>query len=69
MDMMMRATAYGEVGRDTEASPGNGQFYVRLYDGSYDVVGFDSVEEAWQELVDILDIVRYNTHIATKERQ
>ena len=27
-----------------------------MYDGSYDAVGFDSVEEAWQELVDIKSI-------------
>jgi hypothetical protein len=50
MDKMIRATSYGEVGIDTEASPGNGEFYVKLYDGSYDVVGFDTVEEAWAEL-------------------
>ena len=56
MDMMIRATAYGEVGRDTAASPGNGQFYAKTYDGSYDAVGFDTVEEAWQELVDIKSI-------------
>jgi len=40
----------GEVGIDTEASPGNGKFYVRLYDGSYDVSGFSSFEEALAEL-------------------
>ena len=50
MDKMIRATAYGEVGIDTEASPGNGAYYVKLYDGSYDAVGFDTVEEAWAEL-------------------
>lgn len=50
MDKMIRATSYGEVGIDSEASPGNGQFYVKLYDGSYDAVGFDTVEEAWAEL-------------------
>lgn len=50
MDKMIRATAYGEIGIDTEASPGNGIFYVKLYDGSYDAVGFDTVEEAWEEL-------------------
>lgn len=41
----------GEAGLDSEASPGNGSFYVRLYDGSYDVCGFDTIEEAWEELV------------------
>lgn len=50
MDRMIRATSYGEVGIDTEASAGNGQFYVKLYDGSYDAVGFDTLEEAWAEL-------------------
>ena len=50
MDQMIGATAYGEVGIDTEASAGNGKFYVKLYDGSYDAVGFDSLEEAWAEL-------------------
>ena len=43
----------GEAGLDSEASPGNGSFYVRLYDGSYDVCGFDTIEEAWAELVDL----------------
>ena len=40
----------GELGIDTEASPGNGQFYVKLYDGSYDACGFDTEEEARAEL-------------------
>ena len=40
----------GEVGIDTEASPGNGQYYVRMYDGSYDAAGFDTLEEAEAEL-------------------
>jgi hypothetical protein len=38
---------------DTEASPGNGAFYVKMYDGSYDVCGFDTVEEAYAELLDV----------------
>jgi len=50
MDFIIKSTAYGEVGIDTKASPGNGKFYVKLYDGSYDAVGFDSFEEAWAEL-------------------
>lgn len=44
---------FGEAGLDTEASVGNGAFYVRLYDGSYDVCGFDTIEEAIEDLVDI----------------
>ena len=50
MDMMIKSTSYGEVGIDTEASPGNGSYYVKMYDGSYDVCGFDTLEEAWAEL-------------------
>jgi hypothetical protein len=40
----------GEIGTDAEASPGNGAYYVKLYDGSYDAVGFDTAEEALAEL-------------------
>jgi hypothetical protein len=40
----------GEIGTDAEASPGNGQYYVKLYDGSYDAVGYDTAEEALAEL-------------------
>ena len=50
MDKMIRATTYGEVGIDTEASPGNGQFYAKTYDGELDACGFDTLEEAWAEL-------------------
>jgi len=41
----------GEAGLDSEASPGNGAFYVRMYDGSYDACGFDSIDEAYAELL------------------
>jgi hypothetical protein len=40
----------GEIGIDAEASGGNGQYYVKLYDGSYDASGFDTAEEALAEL-------------------
>ncbi len=40
----------GEIGTDSEASPGNGDYYVKLYDGSYDAVGYDTAEEALAEL-------------------
>ena len=40
----------GEVGLDTEASPGNGQFYAKTYDGELDQCGYDTVEYAWEEL-------------------
>lgn len=46
----------GEVGIDTEASPGNGAYYVKLYDGSYDAVGFDSEEEAVEEIEQVTDL-------------
>ena len=41
----------GEVGIDSEASPGNGPYYVRLYNGKYHVVGFDTEAEALEELL------------------
>lgn len=40
----------GEYGLDPLASPGNGPYYVKLYDGSYDATGFDSLAEARAEL-------------------
>ena len=45
----------GEIGIDTEASPGNGQYYVKLYDGSYDACGFETEQEALAELEYALD--------------
>lgn len=57
MDKAMKIfPGIGEVGVDTEASPGNGAYYVKLYDGSYDVVGFDSEEEAVAELEQVTDL-------------
>ena len=50
MNIVIRATTYGEIGRDTEASPGNGQFYAKTYDGELDACGYDTAEEAWAEL-------------------
>lgn len=40
----------GEVGIDTEASPGNGRWYVKHYATGYDVCGFDSQDDALMEL-------------------
>ena len=40
----------GEVGIDSEASPGNGRWYVKHYTTGYDVSGFDSEQEALDEL-------------------
>ena len=46
----------GEAGLDTDASPGNGQFYVKLYNGSYDACGYDTIEEAIAELADAASV-------------
>ena len=43
-------TDAGEAGFDREASPGNGSYYVVLYDSSYDATGFDTLAEAMEEL-------------------
>jgi hypothetical protein len=51
VDKMIKSTVYGEIGIDTEASPGNGEYYVKLYDGSYDVCGYDTEAEAWEDLI------------------
>jgi hypothetical protein len=51
MDITMKVIpSVGEAGRDTEASPGNGQYYIRLYDGSVDECGYDTIEDAISEL-------------------
>lgn len=50
METILFKTAFGECGLDTEGSPGVGPYFVRLYDGSYDVCGFDTLEEAIEEL-------------------
>lgn len=40
----------GEVGIDSEASPGLGRWYVKHYKLDYNVSGFNSQEEALLEL-------------------
>ena len=45
-----RGKPIGEIGIDPEASPGNGPYYVKLYDGSVDLSGYDTAEEALAEL-------------------
>lgn len=40
----------GEVGIDTEASPGNGAYYIKHYETGTDMCGFDTKEEALEEL-------------------
>jgi hypothetical protein len=49
---------FGEVGVDSEASPGNGSYYVKVYDGSYDSCGFDTEDEAYAELVAMREELR-----------
>ena len=41
----------GEVGVDTQASPGNGPYYVKHYRSNFDMVGYDSEAEALEELL------------------
>ena len=44
MDITMKVIpSVGEAGLDTEASSGNGQYYIRLYDGSVDDCGYDTI--------------------------
>jgi hypothetical protein len=51
MDQVMKVIkGVGEVGIDTEASPGNGPYYVKHYRTGYDVCGFDSLADALMEL-------------------
>ena len=51
MDITMKVIpSVGEAGLDTEASAGNGQYYIRLYDGSVDECGYDTIEDAISEL-------------------
>jgi len=44
----------GEIGIDAEASPGQGQYYVKLYDGSVDLSGYDTAEEALDDIKEAL---------------
>jgi hypothetical protein len=56
MDRVLKVVeGVGEVGIDTLASPGNGQYYVKLYDGSYDACGFETQELAELELKFIVE--------------
>lgn len=51
MDQAMKVIpGVGEVGIDTEASPGLGRWYVKHYASGYDVSGFDSEQDALDEL-------------------
>jgi hypothetical protein len=51
MDIVKKVVkGVGEVGIDTEASPGTGRWYVKHYATGYNVSGFDSEQEALDEL-------------------
>jgi hypothetical protein len=51
MDMAVKVVpGKGEIGIDSEASHGNGRYYVKLYNGAYDTVGFFTEQEALDEL-------------------
>ena len=59
MDKVISVVAgVGEVGIDTEASPGNGAYYAKHYESGYDMCGFDSVDEALAELLDVEETVK-----------
>jgi hypothetical protein len=49
-DTKMIFLGVGEVGVDPEASPGNGPYYVIHYASGYDAVGFETEDEALEEL-------------------
>lgn len=57
-DIVIRKTEYGEVGIDDQASPGNGKYYAKSYIVDYDVCGFNSEEEAMDELEFITSMAR-----------
>ena len=51
MDQMIyQIEGVGEYGLDPDHSPGQGGYYVKLYDGTYDASGFESELEAREEL-------------------
>ena len=51
MDFIVRIVeGVGEVGIDTEASFGNGKFYINHYASGHHTVGFDNEEDALMEL-------------------
>ena len=59
MDKVISVVAgVGEVGIDTEASPGNGAYYAKHYETGVDMCGFDTVDEALEELLAVEDLVK-----------
>jgi hypothetical protein len=56
MDVVIKVIeGVGEIGIDREASPGNGSYYAKLYDGSFDESGFDTLEDAENEFMFYVD--------------
>lgn len=59
MDKVISVVAgVGEVGIDTEASPGNGPYYAKHYESGYDMCGFETVDEALAELMALEEVVK-----------
>ena len=51
MDKVLKSIAgVGEVGIDTSLSHTRFCYYAKLYDGSYDAAGFETQQEAEEEL-------------------
>jgi len=59
----------GEYGLDLEASEGNGSYYVKLYDGSFDACGYDSEREAREELEYAASILKRSGTVDIKSSQ
>jgi len=55
-DIVIHKFSYGEVGFDVEHSPGVGPYYVKHYASGVDESGFDSVDEAVDELEAIMEL-------------
>jgi hypothetical protein len=55
MDYILRKFGdVGEIGLDSEVDTDFGRFYVKLYDGTVDLCGYDTEEEAQDEMLYIL---------------
>jgi hypothetical protein len=54
-DTVMHQFSFGEVGLDADASPGNGAYYLKHYASGLDLGGYDTLQEALNELEYIED--------------
>lgn len=52
---IVRIDGVGEYGLDVDHSPGQGGYYVKLYDGSFDASGYESEKDAREEFRDLID--------------